>query len=128
MADAAEPVVEGVSNETHQALKTEADKLREQLAVLRAKQEVVDSQKREELLGLKSDVSDFVSDIAGDAEFKPYTAQLQPCVSTYLFRLHTNLTAPLLTVLLVGCFTECVVGRPRSKRESRLIRTSHSAV
>jgi len=53
----------GISNETHNQVKTENSSLREQLASLKAKQQVHDDRQREQLVSMKGDVQSFVGDI-----------------------------------------------------------------
>jgi len=53
----------GISNETHNQVKGENQQLREQLASLKAKQQVHDDRQREQLSGMKGEVQSFVGDI-----------------------------------------------------------------
>ena len=62
VADSA-PMDSGISNDTHKQVKDENTQLREQLAALKAKQQVHDERQRETLVGMKTDVQSFVGDI-----------------------------------------------------------------
>ena len=53
----------GISSETHNQVKGENDKLREQLAALKAKQQVHDDRQREQLSSMKGDVNEFIGEI-----------------------------------------------------------------
>lgn len=69
MADAAAdvpPMDTGVSSETHNAMKSENQQLREQMATLKAKQQVHDDRQREVLTSMKPDVESFVNDVCKD--------------------------------------------------------------
>ena len=68
----------GVSVETHNAVKDELTRLREQNAMLKVKQEGYDAQKREALAGMKADVNDFISRIVQDERNAPYKHELAP--------------------------------------------------
>ena len=69
----------GVSVETHNAMKTENDRLREQLASLKAKSDVDDTQKREAIVGMKDEVNTFINkEIMDDETFAPYKHELAP--------------------------------------------------
>lgn len=68
----------GVSLETHNAMKNECDKLREVVAVMKAKTEIYDAQKRDALTGIKEDVSTFINDLSKDEAFAPYKQELAP--------------------------------------------------
>lgn len=53
----------GISKETHDQVKNENAQLREQLAAVKAKQQVHDDRQREQLVGMKSEVQEFVGDL-----------------------------------------------------------------
>ena len=57
------PMDTGISNETHSKVKDENSALREQLASLKAKQQVHDERQRDQLTAMKGDVQSFVGDI-----------------------------------------------------------------
>ena len=63
VADSAPIMESGISNETHNKVKDENSALREQLAALKAKQQVHDDRQREQLVSMKGDVQSFVGDI-----------------------------------------------------------------
>ena len=54
----------GVSVETHNQVKNEVDKLREQLAAEKAKNQIYVERNREQLVTMKDDVNDFVTTMA----------------------------------------------------------------
>ena len=62
-AETATPMDTGISKETHNQVKDENSQLREQLAALKAKQQVYDDRQREQLTAMKGDVQSFVGDI-----------------------------------------------------------------
>jgi len=67
----------GVSAETHQHVKSENDKLREQLAAMKARNEVYENRQREQLSGMKSDVVGFVDDIVTNNAQYPELGMMQ---------------------------------------------------
>ena len=68
----------GVSTDTYNASKKENDELRAQLAALKAKSDIYDTQKREAIVGMKAEVNAFIGDIVADDSFAPYKHELQP--------------------------------------------------
>jgi len=79
-AEEAAPVVSesGISQETHSKVAGELAEAQRQLALLKAKTDVYDNQKREALTGMKEDVSGFINDIAGSEEFSAFKHELAP--------------------------------------------------
>lgn len=72
------PAVEsGISTETHNAMKNENAQLREQMAALKAKQQVHDDRAREQLVGMKGDVETFVGDIVTSNPQHPELATMK---------------------------------------------------
>ena len=76
--EVASTVDTGISSETHSKVASELAEAQRQLAVLRAKTDVYDNQKREALTGMKSDVTEFINDIHGATEFDAYKHELAP--------------------------------------------------
>ena len=68
----------GISQETHSRVATELADAQKQLAMLRAKTDMYDNQKREALTGMKDDVTSFIKDIHGSSEFEVYKHELAP--------------------------------------------------
>lgn len=68
----------GVSIETHNQIKDENARMREQLAVMRVKTEALDAQKREQLKEMKADVHAFITELVGDESNAAYKHELQP--------------------------------------------------
>jgi len=67
----------GISTETHKQVKDENSALREQLATLKAKQQVHDDRQRETLAGMKSEVQSFVGDIVSSNTQYPELSMMQ---------------------------------------------------
>ena len=55
----------GISQETHSKVANELAEAQRQLAMLKAKTDIYDAQKREALTGMKDEVSTFINDIHG---------------------------------------------------------------
>jgi len=68
----------GISQETHSKVAGELAEAQRQLALLKAKTDVYDNQKREALTGMKDDVGAFINDIAGSEEFAAFKHELAP--------------------------------------------------
>lgn len=68
----------GVTQETHSRVSGELEEARRQLAILKAKTDMYDGQKREALMGMKDGVNAFITEIAGDKEFEAYKHELAP--------------------------------------------------
>jgi hypothetical protein len=82
--DTAVPMDAGVSTETYNASKKEADDLRQQLATLKARMDVSDNQKREQIVSMKAaNIEFFEKEIFNNSMNEPYKQQLQP-VMDYL--------------------------------------------
>lgn len=78
-AEEAAPIVDtGISAETHSKVSSELAEAQRQLAMLRAKTDMYDAQKREALTGMKSEVTEFINDIHGSSEFDVYKHELAP--------------------------------------------------
>lgn len=78
-AEEAAPVLDaGISAETHSRVAGELAEAQRQLAMLRAKTDMYDAQKREALVGMKGDVTEFINDIHGSTEFDVYKHELAP--------------------------------------------------
>jgi hypothetical protein len=78
-ADEAPTVMDtGISKETHDRVSTELADAQRQLAMLRAKTDMYDAQKREALTGMKDEVAGFINDIHGSEEFAAYKHELAP--------------------------------------------------
>jgi hypothetical protein len=67
-----------ISMETHNHVKEQMEKLMRENAVLKAKNESHDAQKRETLTGMKPEVNEFIKSIVGDAAHEPYKHELAP--------------------------------------------------
>jgi len=78
MSDEAAVVDTGISTETHQKVSGELAEAQKQIALLKARHDIYDSQKREALTGMKDDVSSFITDIASSAEFAAFKHELAP--------------------------------------------------
>lgn len=68
----------GISQETHSKVAGELAEAQRQLAMLKAKTDMYDAQKREALTGMKDAVGGFINDIAGSDEFQAYKHELAP--------------------------------------------------
>ena len=68
----------GISQETHSRVSSELAEAQRQIALLKAKTDVYDNQKREALTGMKDDVSGFINDIHGSSEFEAYKHEMAP--------------------------------------------------
>ena len=78
-AEEASPIVDsGISSETHLRVSNELADAQRQLAMLRAKTDMYDNQKREALAGMKGEVTEFINDIHGSAEFDVYKHEVAP--------------------------------------------------
>tara|TARA_Y100000591_G_scaffold86796_1_gene73229 strand:- start:981 stop:1766 length:786 start_codon:yes stop_codon:yes gene_type:complete len=77
-APAADALPGAVTSDTHKQIKDENAKLREQLALLKAKTETYDAQKREALAGMKSEVNGFIAEIVNDTSNHAYKHELAP--------------------------------------------------
>lgn len=69
---------ETVTAETHKSVTDELNAAREQLALLKAKTEIYDSNKRDSIKTMKGDVSEFIGQVIGRDEFSPYKNELMP--------------------------------------------------
>jgi hypothetical protein len=76
--EAASLVDSGISAETHSRVSNELAEAQKQLAMLRAKTDMYDNQKREALTGMKDEVSSFINDIHGSPEFDVYKHEMAP--------------------------------------------------
>ena len=82
--EAAAPMDTGVSTETYNASKKEAEELRQQLATMKARMDVSDNQKREQIVSMKSaNIEFFEKEIYNNSMNESYKQQLQP-VMDYL--------------------------------------------
>jgi hypothetical protein len=82
--ESATPMDTGVSVETYNASKKEADELRHQLATMKARMDVSDGQKREQIVAMKAaNIEFFEKEIYNNSMNEPYKQQLQP-VMDYL--------------------------------------------
>tara|TARA_B110000902_G_scaffold100103_1_gene118354 strand:- start:1443 stop:2780 length:1338 start_codon:yes stop_codon:yes gene_type:complete len=78
-ADATPMDTSGVSTETYNASKKEAEDLRAQVAALKARVEVSDAQKREQLVEMKDGINDFFQkEVYNNSLNEPYKQQLAP--------------------------------------------------
>ena len=68
----------GISQETHSKVAGELAEAQRQLALLKAKTDVYDSQKRDALSGMKGDVTEFINGIHGAEEFSAFKHELAP--------------------------------------------------
>ena len=68
----------GISQETHSKVAGELAEAQRQLALLKAKTDIYDNQKREALTGMKADVGAFINDIAASEEFAAFKHELAP--------------------------------------------------
>lgn len=68
----------GISQETHSRVSSELAEAQRQLALLKARTDVYDNQKREALSGMKKDVTGFIDDIHTSPEFDAYKHELAP--------------------------------------------------
>jgi len=78
MSEEAAVVDTGISAETHQKVSGELAEAQRQIALLKAKNDIYDGQKREALSGMKEEVSTFINDIAGSEEFAAFKHELAP--------------------------------------------------
>lgn len=105
----------GVSIETYNASKKENDDLRAQLAALKAKSDVYDTQKREAIVGMKDEVNAFIGDIVGDDTFAPYKHELAP-MQRWGGDMEKN-DAMLDTNLSIGRLISCASAKFKRTRE-----------
>ena len=71
------PMDTGVSTETYNASKKEADELRQQLATPKARMDVSDNQKREQIVAMKAaNIEFFEKEIFNNSLNEPYKQQL----------------------------------------------------
>ena len=114
----------GVSVETYNASKNEAEDLRQQLAVLKAKTDMYDGQKREALQGMKAEVETFIKDeILGDKAFEPYKQEL---ASMARWAPDMDKGEALDTNLSIGRLVACCSQKFKREREE-FSKTSDSA-
>jgi len=115
MSDEPATVVEsGVSTETHRIVADELTAARSQLALLKAKTEVYDAQKREVLSGMKSNVAGFINDIEKDPEFDAFKHELAP-MSRWADKM--ELGDSLETNLSIGRLVSCASAKYKRTRE-----------
>ena len=77
--ETATPMDTGISQETYNASKKEAEELRAQLATLKARMDVSDNQKREQLVEMKEGINEFYQkEVYNNSENAPYKQQLAP--------------------------------------------------
>jgi hypothetical protein len=77
--EAASAIVDsGISAETHSRVAGELADAQRQLALLKARTDMYDNQKREALNGMKDEVSTFINDIHGSPEFDVYKHEMAP--------------------------------------------------
>ena len=77
--ETATPMDTGISQETYNASKKENDELRAQLATLKARMDVSDNQKREQLVEMKTEINEFFQkEVYNNSENAPYKQQLAP--------------------------------------------------
>lgn len=77
--ETATPMDTGISQETYNASKKEAEELRQQLATLKARMDVSDNQKREQLSEMKPGINEFYQkEVYNNSENAPYKQQLAP--------------------------------------------------
>jgi hypothetical protein len=105
----------GVSSETYNASKKEAEDLRAQIASLKARVEVSDSQKREQIQSMKEEVNAFVEKEVINCSFnEPYKQQLAP-VAAYLKKIDEG--EQVDTNLSIGRLVHCFSGTLKRERE-----------
>ena len=68
----------GISQETHSKVANELAEAQREIALLKAKTDMYDAQKREALTGMKEDVSGFINEIATSDEYSAYKHELAP--------------------------------------------------
>ena len=105
----------GVSKETYNASQKENEELRAQLAALKAKSDIYDTQKREAIVGMKDEVNAFIGDIVGDETFAPYKHELAP-MARWGGDMEKN-DAMLDTNLSIGRLISCASAKFKRTRE-----------
>ena len=104
----------GVSPETHGQVREELAKLREQLAISKAKNEAYDSLKRDALCSMKPEVNAFIETIVNDEVNAPYRHELAP-MSRWAGDIEK--TDALETNLSIGRLISCASARFKRTRE-----------
>ena len=104
----------GISQETHSKVATELAEAQRQLAMLRAKTDVYDAQKREALNGMKDDVTGFINDIHAAPEFEAYKHELAP-MSRWAGEMEKG--DALETNLAIGRLISCASAKFKRTRE-----------
>jgi len=105
----------GVSTETYNASKKETEDLRSQIAALKARVEVSDSQKRAQILSMKDEVNSFVEkEVINCSYNEPYKQQLAP-VAAYLQKIDQG--EQVDTNLSIGRLVHCFSGTLKRERE-----------
>lgn len=104
----------GISTETHNKVAGELAEAQRQLAILKAKTDVYDSQKREALSGMKEDVSGFINDIASAEEFSAFRHELAP-MTRWCGSMETG--DALDTNLSIGRLVSCASAKFKRTRE-----------
>jgi hypothetical protein len=121
----------GVSTETYNASKKENEELRAQLAALKAKSDIYDTQKREAIVGMKEEVNAFIGDIVGDDTFAPYKHELAPMqrwggdMEKNSAMLDTNLSIGRLISCASAKFKRTYEEASRSSEVSTLLATAN---
>jgi hypothetical protein len=81
MTDAAPPAESaaalGVTQATHDGVSKELIAAQKEIAMLRARTELIDSEKQESISSMKPAVSELVKDIMSDESFAPYTRNMK---------------------------------------------------
>lgn len=104
----------GVTSETHSQVKDENQRLREQLALLKARTETYDAQKREAISNMKTEVNEFVTNLVEDAEFAPYKHEMAPLCR---WAKEIDTTDSIDTNLSIGRMISCASAKFKRTRE-----------
>ena len=104
----------GISQETHSKVANELAEAQRQLAMLKAKTDIYDAQKREALTGMKDEVSTFINDIHGAEEFAAYKHELAP-MARWCGQMESG--DSLETNLSIGRLISCASAKFKRTRE-----------
>ena len=104
----------GISTETHNKVANELADAQRQLAILKARTDSYDAQKRETLSGMKADVGAFINDIAGAEEFAAFKHELAP-MTRWACEMESG--DALDTNLSIGRLVSCASAKFKRTRE-----------